>query len=200
MSGAATAAGDATSLRSSVAAAARRFKSSWFELGRLLVQVRSKNAWESWGFASFDAYCTAELHIRRATAEKLLRSYGFLQRHERARAEGSDTEGEERAPAFDVVTVLADAEERGQLTERDYARVRDSIWDPSRNPSELRRELGERFPAPERPVDAGAQLRRFASSARRLAMELRASGRVPAAVKRTAEALADELESLSKTR
>jgi hypothetical protein len=196
MSGTATAAGDGTGLRSMVAAAARRFKSSWFELGRLLVQVRSTDGWQPWGFASFEAYCTGELHIRRATAEKLLRSYGFLRRHER---EEVDVDGSERAPAFDVVTVLADAEERGQLTERDYARVRDAIWDPCRPQAELRRELTERFPAPQRAVDARAQLRRFALTARRLATDLRASGRVPAAAKRTAEALADELESLVET-
>jgi len=190
-----TATADGTGLRSTVAAAARRFKSSWFELGRLLVQVKASQAWEPWGFGSFEVYCTTELHIRRATAEKLLRSYGFLQRHEREEPDASV-----RAPAFEVVTVLADAEERGQLTERDYARVRDAIWDPGRTPAELRRELTERFPVPERPVDAAAKLRRFAVTARRLATELRASSRVPAAAKRTAEALADELESLVETR
>lgn len=194
MSGVASEAGS-TGLRSTVAAAARRFKSSWFELGRLLVQVKASQAWESWGFESFEAYCTGELHIRRTTAEKLLRSYGFLRRHEK-----EEPEAAERAPAFDVVTVLADAEERGQLTERDYARVRDAIWDPGRTPAELRRELSERFPAPERAVDGRAQLRRFAVTARRLATEMRAHPRVPAAAKRTAEALADELESLVETR
>jgi len=197
MSGSATAAGDGTGLRSTVAAAARRFKSSWYELGRLLVQVQKSEAWQGWGFASFEAYCTGELHIRRATAEKLLRSYGFLRRHER---EESEAESEGRAPAFEVVTVLADAEERGQLTERDYARVRDAIWDPGRTPAELRRELTERFPVPERSVDRRAELKRFASAARRLATELRASSHVPAAAKRTAEALAEELESLLETR
>ncbi len=195
MSEAATESADATGLRSTVAAAARRFKSSWFELGRLLVQVRSTSAWQRWGFETFEAYCTGELHIRRATAEKLLRSYGFLQRHEH-----EELGSPERAPAFEVVTVLADAEERGQLTERDYARVRDAIWDPKRPPAELRRELTERFPIPARPLDASAQLRRFALTARRLATELRASSRVPAAAKRTAEALADELEALVETR
>lgn len=194
MSQAATASQDVAGLRASVAAAARRFKSSWFELGRLLFQVRAADAWQPWGFDSFDAYCTRELHIRRATAEKLLRSYGFLQRHERAAPES--VEVGERAPPFEVVTVLADAEERGQLTDRDYARVRDSIWDPGRTPSELRRELTERFPAPERSVDEASQLLRFARAARRLATELRASKQIPAAAKRTAEALAEELESL----
>jgi len=196
MSGAATAPQDATGLRATVAAAARRFKSSWYELGRLLAQVRATDAWQPWGFDSFDAYCTRELHIRRATAEKLLRSYGFLQRHERGKPEAS--EDAERAPPFEVVTVLADAEERGQLTERDYARVRDSIWDPGRTPSELRRELSERFPAPERPTEPASQLLRFARTARKLATDLRPSSRVPAAVKRTAEALAEELESLAE--
>lgn len=195
MSGGAPAAGDGDGLRTTVLAAARRFKSSWFELARLLVQVRSGGAWQAWGFETFDAYCGRELHIRRATADKLLRSYGFLRRHERG-----DPEDVERAPAFEVVTVLADAEERGQLSERDYAKLREALWDPGRPPAELRRELGERFPRPARAVDGPGEIRRFAHSARRLARELRASPRVPAAVKRTAEALADELESLAERR
>ena len=195
MSGVAPDAGDADGLRTTVLAAARRFKSSWFELARLLVQVRSSSAWQAWGFDSFDVYCNRELHIRRATAEKLLRSYGFLRRHE-----SRDPEDVERAPAFEVVTVLADAEDRGQLSERDYARLREALWDPARPPAELRRELSERFPRPAPAVDGPSELRRFAHSARRLARELRVSPRVPAAVKRTAEALADELESLAERR
>ena len=191
MSGVAPAAGDGHGLRSTVLAAARRFKSSWFELARLLVQVRAGESWRAWGFDSFDAYCLRELHIRRATADKLLRSYAFLRRHERR-----DPEDADRAPAFEVVTVLADAEQRGQLTERDYARVRDALWDPARPPSELRRELTERFPRPAPSRQGAGELRRLAQLARRLATELRASARVPAAVKRTAETLAEELETL----
>src|SRR5262249_58156726 len=37
-----------------------------------------EDSWKRWGYDSFDAYCTKELHLRRETAHKLIGSYGFL--------------------------------------------------------------------------------------------------------------------------
>ena len=73
--------GDA--FREEVLRAARAFKASWTGLARVLTRVRDEALWESWGFPSFDAYCTRELRIRKATASKLTRSWSFLDRHER---------------------------------------------------------------------------------------------------------------------
>src|SRR6478609_6398562 len=70
------------SLRHTCLLAARRFKSTWAELGKLLVKVRASGEFEQWGYPTFDAYCSGELHIRKATADKLTRSYSFLEKHE----------------------------------------------------------------------------------------------------------------------
>ncbi len=182
-------------LRATVLAAAKRFKSTWVELGRLLVQVRDTASFLEWGFPTLEAYCTRELHIRRATAEKLTRSYAFLDRHEPQRMRTEDAA--ERAPAFEVVEVLADAEERGQLSAAEYKSIRDSIWDPERPASALRREVSERFPrSPPEGADAAVQLRRLAQAARRLAADLRACRKVPSAIRERADALAEDVESL----
>ena len=66
--------------RHTVLVAAKRFKSTWAELGKLLVQVKDENLWEPWGYASFEAYCLKELHIKKQTALKLTRSFSFLAR------------------------------------------------------------------------------------------------------------------------
>jgi hypothetical protein len=68
--------------RHTVLVAAKRFKSTWAELGKLLVQVRDEGTYQEWGYPSFEAYCLKELHIRKATALKLTRSFSFLSRHE----------------------------------------------------------------------------------------------------------------------
>ena len=68
--------------RHTVLVAAKRFKSTWAELGKLLVQVRDENLWEPWGYDSFEAYCLKELHIKKQTALKLTRSFSFLAKHE----------------------------------------------------------------------------------------------------------------------
>lgn len=185
------------SFRHTVLQAARRFKASWAELGKLLVKVRDANSWQEWGYETFDAYCLKELHIRKQTAEKLLRSFSFLARHEpREVMEAPDFT--ERAPAFEVVEVLADADARGQLSAEEYKDVREAIWNTERPVSELRREFAERFPrpAPEPPSDS-TQLRRLAGLARKLANELGSTRKVPRAVAERAAALADDVEELA---
>jgi hypothetical protein len=180
--------------RHEVVTAAKRFKSSWTELGSLLVRVRNEASYEAWGYSTFEAYCLKELHIRRQTALKLTNSYAFLEKHER---DILNKPPEDR-PAFEVVEVLAKAEERGQLSEKEYASIRDDIWKDERPPAALVRELTQRFPAPEREAPApGLQLRRYASTARRFAEELGGHRGIPDALRERAAALADDLESLA---
>jgi hypothetical protein len=182
-------------LRQTVLIAAKRFKSSWVEMGKLLVEVLQKNAWQEWGHESFDGYCYKELRLKKATVDKLTKSYRFLDKHEPKALSQEDIT--EVAPPFEVIEVLAGAEERGQLSTQDYRSIRDSIWNPEVATSELKRDLVERFPAPERKVDDGAQLKRLAVQARKLADELHAFKKVPRAVAERAAALADDVAELA---
>jgi hypothetical protein len=185
--------------RHTVLLAAKRFKASWVELGKLLVKVRDDALFEQWGYETFESYCAREIHIRKATAYKLVRSFTFLNRHE-PKAVASDDIAE-RAPAFEVVEVLAEAEERGQLTAAEYRDVRDTIWESERPTSELRRELTERFPRPAPAAVADAVvLRRLAQAAKSLASQLGACRRVPKTVAERAAALADDVEELAAQR
>lgn len=183
------------SFRQAVVLAAKRFKSSWVELGKLLVKVRHEGTFQEWGYATFDAYCLAELRIRKQTADKLTKGYSFINKHEPERMASSDIA--ESAPAFEVVEVLAQAEDRGQLSAQDYKSIRDSIWSPEKPTSELRRELSERFPAPEgeAPSDA-ASVKRLWLQMKRLAAELRANKKVPRALVERADALSQDLEEV----
>jgi hypothetical protein len=181
-----------TSFRHAVLHAARQFKSNWFDLARQLVKVRNEELFAVWGYDSFESYCAKELHIRRQTALKLTRSYSFLHKHEPRRAAAEDAG--ERAPAVEVVEVLAQAEERGQLSGEEYRTIREAIWDPERPPLDLKRELTTRFPRP--PADQRSALTRLAQTARRLAAELRGLSDVPRGISERAAALADELEGL----
>ncbi len=183
-------------LRHTVLVAAKRFKSTWVELGKLLVQVHHEALYQGWGFDSFDAYCAHELHIRKATADKLIRSFSFLAKHEPKEVASEDVG--QRAPAFEVVEVLANAEERGQLSAAEYRSVRDSIWNPQQPVSELKRELVDRFPRPApEPASDASQLRRLAALARKLASELAAQKKVPRAIAERAAALAEDVEGLT---
>lgn len=184
------------SFRHTVLTSAKRFKATWAELGKLLVKVRDEALFEQWGYDSFETYCLKELHIRKQTALKLVRSFSFLAKHEPQEVEREDFQ--ERVPAFEVVEVLAQAEERGQLTPKEYEDVRASIWNPERPTAELRREVAERFPRPApEPAGESVQLRRLAAAARKLANELAQVRKVPNAVSERAAALAEEVEELA---
>jgi hypothetical protein len=183
------------SFRQTVVLAAKRFKSSWVELGRLLVKVRDSGDFEGWGYPSFETYCMAELRIRKQTAAKLTRNFSFLDKHEPQKLQEEDIA--QSAPAFEVVEVLAQAEERGQLSAQEYKSVRDSIWNQEKPTAELKRELVEKFPAPEPKLESGSELKRLWSLSRRLVAELAANKKVPRAVVERAEAVAADLEELA---
>lgn len=57
---------------------ARAFKNNWVELGEQLSRVMDNKLYETWGYASFDAYIATELHLKKDTAYKLLRSFTFM--------------------------------------------------------------------------------------------------------------------------
>jgi hypothetical protein len=187
------------SFRQNVLLAAKRFKSTWAELGKLLVRVRDEQLFEQWGYPTFEAYCLKELHIKKQTALKLTRSFSFLAKHEPAEAlEQQDFP--QRAPPFEVVEVLADAADRGQLSPAEYRSIRDSIWnpDPEKTPTDLRREFTERYPRPPpEPPSEAVQIRRLAQLARKLASEVSGCRRVPHAVAERAAALAEDLEEVA---
>lgn len=183
-------------LRQTVLVASKRFKSSWVEMGKLLVEVLQTNAFKQWGFDSFEAYCFRELRLKKGTVDKLTRSYTFLDKHEPKAMSQPDIA--EVAPPFEVIEVLAGAEQRGELSTQEYRSIRDSIWNPEANVSELRREVSEKFaPAPPKPDDA-QQLKQLARLAKKLAEELEAFKKVPRAVAERAKALADDVAELVK--
>jgi hypothetical protein len=176
--------------------AARRFKASWVELARLLVQVKRDEAWREWGYPSFERYCTGELFIRKPTAEKLLASFGFLERHEPALAR---PRGEPRAPPFEVIEVLSRAEAAGRLSETGWQELREEVLEQSPTPAAVNRRLTERFGPPAAPPapPKAERLARLAAAARRLAEGCRAERAVPASVAERAGALAEALEELA---
>ena len=67
--------------------AAIRFKRSWVELAQYLTRVREEGLFKEWGYRSFEAYAQHELHLKKETAQKLVRSYDFLNAHERPQLE-----------------------------------------------------------------------------------------------------------------
>jgi len=186
-----------SSLRQTLLVTARRFKSIWFELGALLVRARDQASYQQWGYPTFEDYCWKELRLRRQTVLKLTRSYSFLSKHEPKAALSQQLR--QRAPRFEVVEVLAEAEEKGGLSPEEYQAVRDSIWSSDKPVSELKREFFERFPALGSSGDARPRPQRLAYASRKLADGLRAYRGAPRAMVERAEALAEDLEEWARS-
>jgi hypothetical protein len=184
------------SFRRRVLESARRFKSTWVELGRLLAQVRAEESWREWEHPSFEAYCTRELFLTRATAEKLTLSYGFLERREPVIARARDA-GE--APPFEVIEVLSRAEAAGRLDDEAWKGMREDVLGGEVDRAEVSRKIAERYGGAPTPPPAPAEERhaRLAATARRLAEACQADPEVPAAIRRHARELAEALERLA---
>ncbi len=183
------------SMRRRVLEGAQRFKAAWVEFGRLLAEVRRKELWRAWGFPSFERYCSKELFIRSGTADKLTRSYGFLERHE---PELARSRGETRAPPFEVIEVLSRAEDDGRLPERGWHDLRDEVLDRPPTPAVMNRMLTEKYGPPPPPPDKpeADRLSRLAAAADRLARACAEDSSIPRAVARRAADLAGEIASL----
>jgi hypothetical protein len=183
------------SFRRQVLDCAKRFKSSWVELGRMLSEVKREALWRDWGYAGFDAYCAKELFIRKSTAEKLTMSYGFIERHEPGLARGQEPRP---APAFEVIEVLSRAEASGRLPETGWQDLREEVLERPTTPAALSRQLNEKYGPPPRPEPAGEadRLKRLAAMAHRLASGCASDDAVPRAVAERARALAEDLDEL----
>ncbi len=185
------------STRRLVIEGARRFKAAWVEFARLLSEVRRGELWREWGYPSFDRYCSSELFIRKATAEKLTASFGFLERHEPRLAQGL---GDEKAPPFEVIEVLSRAEAAGRLSADGWRELRDEVIDRPPTPAAMTRALAEKFgPEPRAPrPPRGERMAKLASAARRVAEACAAEGAISKALTARAEALAEELERFAR--
>jgi len=185
------------SFRRKVLESARRFKTSWVELGRLLSQVRSEESYRAWGHESFHAYCAAELFLTRATADKLTVSYGFLERREPELLGSRDGR---TAPPFEVIEVLSRAEAAGRLDDEAWDELRQGVLEGEAGRAEVAKRLAARFgpePGPK-PPERAERLRRLGALARRLSEACEEEREVPPALRRHAKELADALERLAE--
>ena len=73
--------GGSDPVRVDIVRRAQRFKRSWVELAEGLTALRKSRRYEQWGYTDLGDYCQKELHIKSATLDKLVLSYGALRTH-----------------------------------------------------------------------------------------------------------------------
>jgi hypothetical protein len=197
-------------------ARAREFKRSWVEMAEALVRVRASRAYERWGWQDVYSYCQEELHIKKATVDKLTLSFTALRRHAPDVLERDGVE--ERLPSIDAVDYFAramrtsraeaDAEADADAEHDDapdhspavIADLRRAVFDDHENVIALRRRFDPVLhPKPDGAEDLAA-LERTRAAARRLQQLLETcpglSKRRAAEVRGVLESLRDELGPL----
>lgn len=191
------------SLRHQALEAAKRFKTSWVELGRMLWTVWRERKFREWGYLTFEAYCFKEISIRAATAKKLLHSYYFLEKEEPSFLKRLGSEAApSQLPSAEAVNVLRLLKGKEGVHPKDYDRVRSFVLEKGKEAPEVRREvrtvLEETGPDPEAVHAARAKsaVRRMIGTLRAIRQQLGAAELVPKKVLDEIEGLAKKLEGL----
>ena len=165
----------ADELRVHVVRRAREFKRSWVNMAEALVEVRNRESYLDWGYEDFYTYCSLELQIKQATADKLTGSYVALKRHAPSvlKRDGLN----ERIPTCDAVDYFAKALGKSARddvpNERAVAQdvvdeLREAVFEEGAPVTELRKRFNPVFnPKPEGAEQIDA-IRRATAAARRL--------------------------------
>ncbi len=147
---------------------AGRFKRSWVDLGEALADVRGRESFSRWGFDTFNEYCRLELHLRKATADKLTASFGYLSQHApHVLARDGVTE---QIPQPDTVAALARAREKKDLPDPMFEAIEADVLSGDISPASLARKFKEAV-ADTEGSDSGEtkKAQRAVTMARRLA-------------------------------
>lgn len=192
---------DPESDRYQVLATAKRFKSSWVELGEKLLRVSREGLFRQWGYDSFEEYCSREVRIKKPTAEKLTLAYRYMEKDE---PELISRRTELKPPPdFRSVDLLRRAREEEDFNDEEYAELRRAVVEEERShPTVLKRFKEVSAARSDEPIDPKIPLKAALAAARRLDSALHALPQPPEQHLENLSGLIanleEELESASK--
>lgn len=147
---------------------AKRFKSSWVELGEKLLKVSAQGAFREWGYQSFEEYCVQEIRIKRGTAEKLTMAYRFMEKEEpQLLSDRGAREDLKPLPDYRSVDLLRKAKEEKGFTDEEYGDLRKSVVEEERSHPTVLKKYKE-VAALREEVNPLAPVKASLSAARRL--------------------------------
>ena len=177
--------------RFQVLASARRFKSSWVELGERLIAVGEQKLYREWGYVTFDEYCAKEVRIKKPTALKLTRAYRFLEKEEPQLL--ARREELRPLPDYRSVDLLCKAREEG-LAEEPYHDLRRAVLEEERSHPTILKRYKDVAPPASADEQEKAALKRALMATRQLETALGQLPPLPARPQPTPPALKVFLE------
>lgn len=162
---------------------ALNFKRAWVDLAEALAGLQHSRAYRRWGFEDLHSYCSAELHVKPATVDKLLLSLSAVRTY--APQVLSDRAVPADVPSMDAVEYFTravdfterkrsrgDAEGDGDEPASDVVdQLRAAVFDEGRSVAELRKQFNPVFRPKAPEAEALEQVRKARATAQRL-MEL----------------------------
>ena len=172
---------------------ARRFKRSWLEMAEALLVVRRSKAYSRWGYKDLYAYCADELHMRKATVDKLTGSYMTISEHAPKVLERDGIENE--IPAIDAVDYFRKAVGDSEATKDVVKELRSAVFDEVRPVAAIRKEFNPLvFPKPAGYEDL-ERLEKTGNAARRLLNLLRNDDQLPRGLVKDALSVLEVLDA-----
>ncbi|MFA6601007.1 MAG: hypothetical protein WC352_07620 [Candidatus Omnitrophota bacterium] len=196
---------DSEVLRQKAAEAVRAHKASWFSLGQYLYTIHRDKLFREWSFLTFEAYCAKELRLKLATAQKLLKSYHFLEKEEPRFIKEAVSEEEDDlkkpVPNYESVNLLRLARENKNIEPADFAELREEVLIKAREPKDIKTKVKELLAAGEDTESEEAKQSRRKARIKRLVSllvgaqrELASDGTVPKYLLKQIDDLRQKLE------
>lgn len=182
---------DPASERYEVLDKAKRFKSSWVELGEQLLKVSKRGAFRDWGYGSFEEYCVQEIRIKKGTAEKLTMAYRFMEKEEPQLL--APNKPLKPLPDYRSIDLLRRAKEEKGFTDEEYGDLRKQVVEEERSHPTVLKKYKEVAALREEPNPL-VPLKAAVSAARRLESALRALPEVPAVYREQAAEMVAHFE------
>ena len=134
---------DPSAMREHVQKTTLDFKNSWRNLAQALHAVFTDKLYRNWGYAKFDQYTEKEVHIRKHTAMKLIRSYAFLESEEESSHLTYTSEDKSREDRPSLTLEAADILRKAKksLDEEGYQKVKKDIIDEAKESREVKKDL-----------------------------------------------------------
>lgn len=177
--------------RYKVLISAKRFKSSWVELGESLTKIAHTGQFHDWGYTSFEDYCAREIRIRRQTADKLLLAFRFLEREEPGVLERRE---ERPLPDFRSVDLLRQAREEQSFSPDHYNELRRTVIEDDRSHPTAAKQFREMLQEYQPDRRGEYRCQGALSAARRLSNALAELEAVPPDLERAVQQLVGYLQ------
>ena len=132
-----------TEVRGLVQKATLDFKNSWRNLAQALFTVFNDKLYRNWGYDKFDQYTEKEVHIRKHTVMKLIRSYAFLEKEEESLYIADETEDKSSTDRPSLTLEAADILRKAKrsLDDDGYKQVKKDIIHRGKESREVKKDL-----------------------------------------------------------